>query len=232
MPTYRRDRHRVQTAHAPWAPRCTGSGGSGGSGSGDDGGGRALSRAWKLAAAAVLATRAGSEAKAQLLEIGDRLRRGGDWRAAHVAYLAAGWGVEKPHRSARLVLPGVDHARAHHRALRTPAATDALHVLEALEAARGGDGGGASGGGGSIVQGHKLRLAMVLADLGYVETACAYARSVRAKVSLGGSGGGGSAAATGGPYTDKFVTALRVFEDRLYTCAGVKHDGGGGGSNA
>ncbi|CAM9552081.1 unnamed protein product [Phaeothamnion confervicola] len=271
---------RLSTFGSPMgAAALAAAGGDGGGRTGGGGEPTMLLDSWRLTAAAVLSNKAG-DWNEQLLTLGDRLRaERHDWAAAHACYLAAGWRVERPGRSARLVLPGVDHSVVQHRALSTPQATEALHLLETFASSAaggsggagggssggagggtidgsgraGGSGGGGSGGGSgsgggggrvvediSTVQGHKLRLAMLLADLGYLEKADAYTKSIRMQVARipAGSGSGGSGHGAG-PYTDKFVRALSVFEDRVCVSLGTRPyvgvgggggDGGGGGA--
>ncbi|CAM9622765.1 unnamed protein product, partial [Laminaria digitata] len=162
----------------------------------------------------------------QLTALGDRLFDSDNIPAAHALFLVAGIQVELPTtKGARIVLPGVDHRKPFHRALRTREATDAVHVLEVLEVAFSDGGRGKQN---SAVQGHKLRMAMRLADLGFVEKAHCYVQSAQAEVAaMGGRSRGGSEQRS--PYSPQFITALHEFGDRARASLGVEADTGGGG---
>jgi hypothetical protein len=189
-----------------------------------NGGTSALNKAWKPSAMAILSG-GGSDWASRLVEMGDQLSQGKDQcsiQAAHALYLMAGLQPQKPSKVSRLVLPGVNFSDPEARALRVPAAWDAVHMLETLELVYSdGTGGGIT----SIVQGHKLRLAMIMADLGYLDRAEAYMRSVRKTVDKMKGRDVGK-----GLYTGMFIDALAEFEDRVGMCIGkpAQSEGGAG----
>ncbi|CAM9246108.1 unnamed protein product [Chrysoparadoxa australica] len=179
-----------------------------------------LGDTWKSTAAALVALR-GPKWREQLVQLGDRLRLDlGDWQGAHALYVAGGHSAEKPQKGAKMVLPGVDHRMVQHRSLSTPAAMDGLHMLEALSLVGGQDGEHHS----SVVQGHKLRLAMQLADLGHVALAERYLQAIRKETAKLDQ----QAAGVKSTYTPQFLHALSVFEDRVFMCLGKRPAGGGG----
>ncbi|CAN0495070.1 unnamed protein product, partial [Ectocarpus sp. 12 AP-2014] len=204
----------------------TGGGGGGGGGSGDadrgSGGGGGFEESWMVTAAAIVSNKVAGWVE-QLTGLGDRLFESDNVAAAHAMFLVAGMQVDLPTtKGARLILPGVDHRKPAHRSLRTAEATDAVHILEVLEVAS--KSGGRSQN--SAVQGHKLRLAMRLADLGFLQKAYDYAHSAQAEVAaMGGRSQGGSQQRS--PYSPQFITALNEFEDRACAALGLEANGAG-----
>ncbi len=129
-------------------------------------------------------------------------------QAAHTLYIMAGLAPQKPGKNSRMVLPGVDFSDPALRSFRSPESWDAMHILEVLEIIHGSVLT-------PVVLGHKLRLAMALADIGRLELAEAYANQVRRAVNSLAKTKKEKGNEKNIPYTEKFVEALSHFEERV-----------------
>ncbi|CAM9346739.1 unnamed protein product, partial [Scytosiphon promiscuus] len=193
-------------------------------GGGEAGQSGGFEESWMVTAAAVVSNKVPGWIE-QLTGLGDRLLESNDVPAAHALFLVAGMQVELPTtKGSKLVLPGVDHRKPAHRALRTTEATNAVHILEVLDLAFKSGGDRVRN---SAVQGHKLRLAMRLADLGFLQKAHDYARSVQEEVAaMSGRSQGGLEQRS--PYSPQFIKALTEFEDRTSAALGLEGTAGQG----
>eukprot|EP01084_Bolivina_argentea_P069286 126100_1 len=188
-----------------------------------------LLNSWKLVASSYLTTQM-DDYQGKLVNLGDDLlmraliekESGLDeqcryckalTQAAHTLYIMAGLAPQKPGKQSRMVLPGVDFSDPGLRSFRSSESWDAMHLLEVLEIIHGSELT-------PVVLGHKLRLAMALADIGWLELAEAYTNRVRGTVNSLAKSKKERGNVKTIPYTDKFVEALSNFEERVNLALG------------
>ncbi|CAK9003524.1 COPII coat assembly protein sec16 (Protein transport protein sec16) [Durusdinium trenchii] len=183
-----------------------------------------LCASWKQTLAAILANRTPGDSEV-LTSLGDRLwAETGSVEAAHVCYLVAGVAPTSTSGS-RIVLVGGDHKSgvSHENFVtsRTIQRTEAYYFAQTLRNPTF-----------RLDAFHPYRLvyAMWLADLGAVEKAYDWVRSIQDTVKLrspskrssSGSSVGGSPRKGGGPFPTAFQRQLKIFADRLMNCESAK----------